>query len=68
MGGKYTDSQKKATNKYLAEKVEEMKVRVPKGMKEVIKSHADQFDGGSLNAFIQRAMQETMERDKTKEK
>ena len=63
MGGMYTDAQKKASNKYLAEKIAEIKVRVPKGDKDVIKAHADKYDGGSVNAFIQRAIAETMERD-----
>lgn len=63
MGGMYTDAQKKASNKYLAEKIDEIKVRVPKGTKDQIKAHADKYDGGSVNAFIQRAIAETMERD-----
>ena len=36
---------------------------VPKGDKEVIKAHAEKYDGGSVNGFIQRAIKETMERD-----
>ena len=63
MGGKYTDSQKKATNKYLAEKVDEIKLRVPKGEKEKIKAHSEKHDNGSVNGFIVRAITETMQRD-----
>ncbi len=46
------------------EKFDEIKVRVPGGGKERIKEHAGKFDGGSMNAFIIRAINETMERDK----
>lgn len=66
MGNKYTDAQKKASNKYIIEKLDEIKVRVPKGKKEEIKTHAAEYDGGSVNGFIQRAIAETMERDKAK--
>ena len=66
MGNKYTDAQKKATLKYIANNLDEIKVRVPKGEKETIKAHAAEYDGGSVNGFIQRAIAETMERDKAK--
>lgn len=45
-----TDAQKKATNKYF-EKLDEFKVRVPKGQKELIQARA-QSKGLSLNAYI----------------
>lgn len=61
MGGKYTDSQKKAANKYMAEKVEEIKIRVPKGEKENIKVAAEQA-GKSVNAYILEAVYEKMSR------
>ena len=38
-----------------------------KGRKELIQAHADKLDGGSLNAFINRAINETMERDNAQE-
>ena len=66
MGNKYTDAQKKATLKYIANNLDEIKVRVPKGEKETIKAHAEEYDNGSVNGFIQRAIAETMERDKAK--
>ena len=44
-----------------------MRVRVPKGRKEAVKAHAD-TQGESLNAFINRAITETMDRDKTEGK
>ena len=34
MGGKYTESQKKATVKYLQEKTDDIRLRTPKGTKD----------------------------------
>lgn len=45
------------------EKLDEIKIRVPKGEKDKIKEHADS-QGESMNGFIVRAISETMERDK----
>ena len=56
---------KKYADKYL-EKLEEFKVRVPKGEKDKIKAHAAQT-GESVNAFIIRAIAEAMARDARKE-
>lgn len=44
---------------------DEVKVRMPKGQKDIIKAHADKHDGGSVNAFINRAITNQMERDNT---
>lgn len=44
---------------------DEVKVRMSKGEKDVIKNHADAL-GESLNAFINRAIAETMQRDNEK--
>ncbi len=62
MAGKYTPAQKKATEKYLKNSVDDLHVYLPKGKKEIIKSHAE-ARGESTNAFISRAIDETMERD-----
>ena len=59
---RYTASQKKAAEKYLSEKVEDIRIRVPKGQKDIIKGHAAR-QGESLNQFVVRAIDETMERD-----
>ena len=59
-------SNQKAVAKYCKNHYDELKLRVPKGEKELIKAHAEKFDGGSVNAFIQRAIAETMERDNQK--
>ena len=58
---KVSAAQRKATDKYL-EKFDEMRVRVPIGRKTVIKAHAEAQEE-SLNGFIIRAINETMERD-----
>ncbi len=60
-----TEAGKKATQRYL-EKLDDIKVRVPKGEREIYSAHAAS-QGESLNAFIRRAMLETMERDKQKQ-
>ena len=57
-----TKAQQKAVNKYMKENYDEIKVRVEKGRKADIKAHADSR-GESVNSFIGRAIDETMERD-----
>lgn len=61
-----TDAQKKANKKYQQEKLDEIKLRVPKGEKERIQTHAA-AGGESTNAFIYRAINETIEREKNKD-
>jgi len=55
-------AQQKAVSKYMKENYDEIKVRVDKGRKAEIKAHADSR-GESVNGFINRAIDETMERD-----
>lgn len=59
-----TDARRRATAKYLKETVEDIRIRVPKGQKAVIKAHADRQQE-SMNQFVIRAINETMERDAT---
>lgn len=54
-------------NDYIAKTYDRINLTVPKGQKEVIKAHADKHDGGSVNAFINRAIDEAMERDGSQE-
>lgn len=61
---KYTEARRRANEKYNAKTYEEIKVRVHKGQKEVIKAHADK-QGESVNGFVNRAIDETMQRDTT---
>ena len=56
-------AQQRAVNKYMKENYDEIKVRVNEGQKEVIKAHADKHDDGSVNKFINRAIDEAIERD-----
>ena len=60
---RYTEAQAKAARKYLKESVEDIKIRVPKGQKAVIKAHADRQQE-SMNQFVIRAINEAMERDR----
>ncbi len=60
-----SEAQRRANTKYLTEKVEDIKIRVPKGEKELLKAHAKKM-GESLNAFINRAIEETIEKDNAK--
>jgi len=57
-----TDARRKASAKYLKESVEDIRIRIPKGRKDVVKAHAEK-QGESLNAFVVRAIDEAMERD-----
>ena len=57
-----TDARRRATAKYLKETVEDIRIRVPKGQKAIIKAHADRQQE-SMNQFVIRAINETMERD-----
>ena len=57
-----TKAQQRAVNKYMKENYDEIKVRTDKGKKAKIKAHAES-QGESVNAFINRAIDETMERD-----
>lgn len=55
-------AQQKAVTKYMRENYDEIKVRVEKGRRDIVKSHAE-ARGESVNGFINRAISETMERD-----
>ena len=57
-----SEAQKRATAKWQKEKVEEIKVRVPKGKKAAYKAHAEKC-GESLNAFLIRAAEETIRKE-----
>ena len=51
-------------NKKYLQTLDEIKVRVPKGRKAELQAHAEK-QGESLNGFIVRAVDETIERDKS---
>ena len=58
-----SEARRRANEKYNAKAYEEIKVRVPKGKKEIVQAHAEARKE-SVNGFINRAISETMERDK----
>lgn len=51
-----------SNNKWTNAHYDRINLAIPKGRKDAIKAHADS-QGESINAFIGRAIQETMERD-----
>ena len=55
-------AQQKAVAKYRKENYEQLKIEVKKGKKQIIQTHATARDE-SLNKFVNRAIDETMERD-----
>ena len=62
----YTEARKKVNEKYLKESVEDIRIRVPKGDKAKVQEHAATM-GESMNSFVVRAIDETMERDNQKQ-
>lgn len=50
-------------NRYIAKAYDRINLVVKKGQKEQIKAHAEKYDGGSVNGFIQRAIAEAIARD-----
>lgn len=59
---KISKAQQEAVARYMKKNYDELKIRVDKGQKAVIKSHAEQ-QGESMNSFVIRAINETMERE-----
>ena len=55
--------QQASVTKYVKENYDRLGVTCPKGMNAKIKTHAESM-GESVNAFVNRAIDETMERDK----
>ena len=58
-----SEAQKKASAKYL-EKLDEVRIRMPKGKKDIIQAHAAAL-GESVNSFINRAIDQTMVQEAT---
>ena len=51
-----------ADNRYNAKAYDRINVAVPKGRKDIIKAHAEK-NGESVNGFVNRAINETIQRD-----
>lgn len=58
-------AQQQAVSKYMKANYDELKIRIPKGNRARIQEHARK-QGESTNAFIYRAVNEAIERDKQK--
>lgn len=56
----------KVKDRYNAKAYDELKIRVSKGNKDIIKAHAAE-QGESLNGFVNRAIEETIKRDSSSE-
>ncbi len=52
----------RANNKWNAKAYDRINLTVPKGKKEIIKAHADKHNE-SVNGFVNRAIDETIQRD-----
>lgn len=61
---KYTEARKENNKKWDAANLDRLSIALPKGRKDAIKTHAE-ARSESVNGFINRAISETMERDKT---
>ena len=55
-------AQQKAVHKYVKANYDRVELTFPKGKKDVIKAHAE-AQGESVNGFINRAIDEAMERE-----
>ena len=62
MGGKTST---KSKNTWITKAYDRINLTVPKGQKDLIQAHAE-AQGESTNGFINRAISETMERDKNR--
>lgn len=55
----------RAVNKYNKKNYDRLAILVPKGQRDILRTHAESR-GESLNGFVKRAIDETIERDKAK--
>lgn len=61
-----SEAQKQASKKWNQEKIDSLHLRLKKGMREVIQRHAAK-QNESVNVFVIRAIQETMEHDEQRQ-
>lgn len=61
-----TKASQRAVNKYMKENYDRINLTMPKGKKDAVQLYATQH-GESVNAFINRAIDEAMERDNAQE-
>lgn len=63
----YSEAMQRAIKKYETEKIDKVLLRMPKGKKELVQEHVSQT-GESVNSFINRAIDEAIERDQASKK
>lgn len=66
MPRKYTEARRDNNRAWDSANLDRVSVALPKGKKDIIKAHAAE-QGESINAFIGRAIDETILRDNEKE-
>lgn len=62
---KRTEAVDRAIKKYESEKLDKVLLRMPKGKRDTMQAHVS-HTGESVNGFINRAIDETIARDKAK--
>lgn len=62
MPQKYTEARKEGNRRWDAANLDRLSIALPKGSKEIIKAHAESMKE-SVNGFIARAIDETMQKD-----
>ena len=53
----------KAKNKYAAQNYDSLRIIVPKGCKELVKAAATAKTGGSINGYVNQAINERLQKD-----
>ena len=61
---KYTEARKEGNRKWDTANLDRVSVAMPKGKKDIIKTHAE-ARSESVNGFINRAIDEAIERDES---
>lgn len=64
----YSEAQKNATMKYIKENLDDIKLRVKKGMRDQYKQQAKDLGYNSFNEFAIKAIEEKIEREKAAHK
>lgn len=62
MAQKYTEARKEGNRRWDSANLDRLSIALPKGSKETIRTHAESRNE-SVNAFIGRAIAETIKRD-----
>ena len=63
MGKEYTEAQKKASIKYMQDKTDDIRLRLPKGTKDRWKAAAEKA-GVSMTKYVQDAVEAMMNEDR----